>query len=80
VDPPLVLPPAGSPTVFAKILSQSEDGFEIEGLAGSTVALNVRFVRPPLQVSGASSENGMLIVRFPAGEGYQRATVRFTFN
>ncbi|MGA2195605.1 MAG: glycogen debranching protein [Bryobacteraceae bacterium] len=80
VDPPHALPPVGSSTVSAKILSESETGFEIEGLAGSAVALNVRFVGPPVQVSGASLEGGELIVRFPAGEGYQRATVRFTFN
>ena len=80
VDPPHALPPVGSPTVFAKILSKSENGFEIEGLAGSAVALNVRFVRPPVQISGASLEDGVLIVRFPAGEGYRRASVRFTYN
>jgi hypothetical protein len=80
VDPPHALPPAGSPTVFAKILSKSENGFEIEGLGGSAVALNVRFVRPPVRVSGASLDDGILTVRFPAGEGYQRTTVRFTYN
>jgi hypothetical protein len=80
VDPPHALPPAGSPTVSAKILSESESGFEIEGLGGATVALNVRFARPPVQVSGAALEDGLLVVRFPAGEGYQRAVVRFTFH
>jgi hypothetical protein len=80
VDQPDALPPLGSPTVSAKILSKSENGFEIEGMAGSAAKLNARFVRPPVQVSGASLDNGMLVVRFPPGEGYQRASVRFTFN
>jgi hypothetical protein len=79
VDTLQALPPAGSPTVQAKILSASENGFEIEGLAGSTVALNARFVRTPVQVSRASFEKAILTVRFPAGEGYQRTTVRFTY-
>jgi hypothetical protein len=80
VDPPHALPPVGSATISAKIFSKSENGFEIEGLAGSSVALNVRFVRPPAQISGASLESGELIVRFPSGKGYQRTTVRFTYN
>jgi hypothetical protein len=80
VDPPQNLPPAGSTTALPKILSKSDDGFEIEGLAGSSVALFVRFVRPPILVSGASFDHGSLLVRFPAGEGYQRTTVRFIYK
>ena len=80
VDPPQRLPPAGSATALPKILSKSDDGFEIEGLAGSSVALFVRFVRPPVQVSGASFDHALLLVGFPPGEGYQRTTVRFTFK
>src|ERR1700676_2495345 len=80
VDLPHVLPPQGSPTVFAKILAQSENGLEIEGLAGSPVERDIRFIRPPLQIAGATLEHGKLLVQFPAGEGYQRKTVRFTYN
>jgi hypothetical protein len=80
VNLPHALPPLGSPTVQAKILAQSENGFEIEGLAGSVVELDIRFVRPPLQVSGATLDRGKLTVRFPAGDGYQRSAVRFTYN
>jgi hypothetical protein len=74
------LPPIGSGTIYAKILSQSENGFDIEGLAGSTAELDVRFVRTPVQISGATLDRGRLLVRFPAGDGYQRSAVRFTFN
>jgi hypothetical protein len=80
VDPPQKLPPAGSTTALPKILSKSDDGFEIEGLAGSSVALFVRFVRAPVQVTGASFDHGVLLVRFPSGEGYQRTTVRFAYK
>ncbi len=80
IDLPQVLPSVGSPTVFAKIVAQSENGFEIEGLAGSVAELDVRFTRPPSQVSGAILDHEKLVVRFPAGEGYQRMAVRFTYN
>jgi hypothetical protein len=80
VDLPYRLPPAGSPTILPKILSQSENSFEIEGLAGSVAELDVRFVRPPSQVLGATLDHEKLTVQFPAGEGYQRVTIRFTYN
>jgi hypothetical protein len=80
IDLPQVLPPVGSPTVFAKIVAQSENGLEIEGVAGSVAELNVRFARPPSQISGAILDHEKLTVRFPAGEGYQRIAVRFTYN
>jgi hypothetical protein len=80
IDLPQTLPPAGSPTVFPKILTQSENGFEIEGLAGSVAELDVRFARPPSQISGATLDHEKLTVQFPAGEGYQRLKVRFTYN
>jgi glycogen debranching enzyme len=80
VDPPQKLPPAGSATALPKILSKSDDGFEIEGLAGSSVSLDIRFVRAPSQIAGAVLDHGKLLVRFPSGEGYQRTTVRFTFK
>jgi hypothetical protein len=79
VELPHALPAPGSGTGFAKILAQSENGFEIEGLGGSVAALEVRFVRPPAQVAGAALEGGKLLVRFPEGDGYQRTSVRFTW-
>jgi hypothetical protein len=77
---PHKLPPAGSATILPKILSQSENGFEIEGLAGSVAELDVRFARSPSQVSGATLDHEKLIVQFPTGVGYQRTTVRFTYK
>jgi hypothetical protein len=74
------LPPVGASTSFPKILSQSENGFEIEGLGGSVTEVNVRFTRTPSQLEGATLDHGRLTVRFPAGEGYQRTTVRFKYN
>jgi glycogen debranching enzyme len=79
VELPHTLPAPGSRTEFAKILTQSENGFEIEGLAGSVAELEVRFVRTPAQVAGAAWDGGKLLVRFPPGDGYQRTAVRFTW-
>jgi hypothetical protein len=80
VDLPYRLPLAGSSTILPKLLARSEDSFEIEGLASSVAELDVRFVRPPSQVSGATLNHEKLRVQFPAGEGYQRMTIRFTYN
>jgi hypothetical protein len=65
VDIPHQLPAPGASTSFAKILSQSETGFEIEGLAGSTVEVNI---------SGSAKKQ---LVRFPEGTGYLRIVVPF---
>jgi hypothetical protein len=79
VEVPHALPPQGSPTIYAKILTQSKDGFDIEGLGGSASEVDVRFFQEPLQISGATLNNGKLMVHFPAGEGYQRTKIRFTW-
>ena len=80
---PHALPPPGSPTAFAKIVAQSEEGFEIEGIGETVAELEVRFNRTPAQIAGATLqptlERGKLLVRFPAGQGYQRTAVRFTW-
>jgi hypothetical protein len=77
VEAPHRLPMPGAQTAFAKILAQTDAGFEMEGLAGSTTEVDVRFVRPPAQISGATLNGGKLTVRFPEGDGYQRTVVRF---
>ncbi|MES1262450.1 MAG: glycogen debranching protein, partial [Acidobacteriota bacterium] len=77
VNLPYVPPPAGSPSVSAKILAQSENGFEIEGLASSVARVDVRFTRAPAEITGAALDRGQLIVRFPAGTSWQRTTVHF---
>ncbi len=75
VDAPHELPAPGAETSQAKILSQSANGFEIEGLGGSTAALDVRFGRAPGRITGASLKDGKLIVHFPPGNGYVRMKV-----
>ena len=79
VELPHALPAPGSATSFPRILSQSEAGFEIEGPGGTEAEADVRFVHEPRVVSGAALDGRKLRVRFPAGEGYQRVSVRFTF-
>jgi hypothetical protein len=79
VEVPHKLPEPGAPTAFPKILSQSARGFEIEGLGGTAAHLEVRFSRQPRQIQGASLDDRMLTVQFPPGEGYQRASVQFTW-
>lgn len=76
---PHELPVPGSPTAFAKILTQSENGIEIAGLGGTMTAFDIRFVRPPAQIAGATLDHGKLLVHFPPGAGYQRTTIRFTW-
>jgi hypothetical protein len=58
-------------------VGQLADGFEIEGVGGSVVEVDVRFLRAPARVTGAALAGGKLLVRFAAGEGYQRTNVRF---
>jgi hypothetical protein len=79
VELPHTLPTPGARTAFAKVLSQSDAGFDIEGQAGSVTELNVRFVRPPARIAGAALKGSKLLVQFPAGEGYKRVTVRFAW-
>jgi glycogen debranching enzyme len=73
------LPPPGGRTAFPKILSQSSDGFDIEGIGGSTAQVSVRFARPPIRIQGAALKDGKLAVRFPDGEGYRRTSVHFSW-
>jgi hypothetical protein len=77
VELPHALPSPGARTGFAKILSQSDAGFDIAGQGGTMVELEIRFVRAPARTTGATVNGGKLLVRFPEGEGYQRALVRF---
>ena len=79
IELPHGLPAPGARTAFSKILSQSDTGFDIEGQAGSATELNVRFVRPPARISGATLNGAKLLVHFPAGQGYRRVVVRFAW-
>ncbi len=73
------LPQPGSQTALPKIIGQSLDGFDIEGIGGSTARVTVWFQRVPSRTSGAVLENGKLTIRFPAGEGYQSTRVGFVW-
>lgn len=77
VEVPHGLPEPGSATAFAKILSESENAFEIEGIAGATASVAARFTRDPSAITNATLERGKLIVHFPPGQGYTKTTVRF---
>ena len=77
VEVPHRLPSPGASTAFAKILTRSDDGFEVEGVGGSKAELDVRFVNRPQQVQGAVLEGSKLFVAFSQGVGYQRVRVRF---
>jgi hypothetical protein len=52
---------------------------EFEAPGGSECGLPVRFNRPGVRVSGAELAGSNLRVRFPAGDGYQRTSVTFTW-
>jgi glycogen debranching enzyme len=79
VELPHALPPPGSSTTLCKIISKTDDSFDVEGMAGSEAQLAVRFARAPAKVTGAVLSQGKLIVRFAEGEGYVRARIGFTW-
>ncbi len=81
---PAELPTAGSRTGQIKAVGESaaatnhlEVDFEAPG--GMDVQLPVRINRPNVQVTGAEISGGMLRLKFPPGEGYQRRSVTFTW-
>ncbi|HVW76463.1 MAG TPA: hypothetical protein VHB45_02540, partial [Alloacidobacterium sp.] len=89
---PHSLPLPGSFTTQLKVLRQSasahELSLELEAQGGSVYDLPLREngVRSPIHAEGASVGNGSdakgmrtLHVVFPAGERYQRQTVRLTW-
>jgi len=79
VNVPAALPAPGAPTSFPKILTQSENSFDIEGIGGTTAELDVRFIKAPIQINGATLAGRKLMVHFPPGEGYRRTSVKFTW-
>jgi hypothetical protein len=78
-EPQLLCVTAGTACDGAPVVAQSADGFDIEGVDGSVADVDVRFLRMPARVTGASSEGGKLVVRLPAGEGYRRVNVSFSW-
>jgi HSP20 family molecular chaperone IbpA len=52
---------------------------ELEAPGGSEVRLAVRVNRNGVKVSGAELAGTTMRVKFPAGDGYQRTSVVFTW-
>ena len=76
---PAEIPAPGAATTGPKLLAQSDDGFELEGLGGTVARVDVRFGRRPAKIDGATLENGRLLVRFPGDVSYHRMQVRFSW-
>ena len=83
VGVPGALPLPGSRTVQLKAVGEQRDAnryaLELEAPGGSEVGLPVRFNRTGVRVTGAEVAGSSLRVRFPAGDGYQRVSVVFTW-
>jgi len=52
---------------------------DFEAPASSEHVLPVRLNRQGVRIAGAQLEDGKLRLRIPAGEGYQRTSVTFTW-
>jgi hypothetical protein len=80
---PSVAPLPGSRTSQLKVIGERgtdkyfEADFEAPG--GVEYDLPVRLNRPNVQASGAGLTGSVLHLRMPAGDGYQRTSVRFTW-
>ena len=74
------LPLPGSRTAQMKVLRESREGrslsLELEGTGGTTATLKLRKNQPKLNVNlqgGSMTSSGELEIKFPEGDGYQRA-------
>jgi glycogen debranching enzyme len=80
---PVELPLPGSRTEQLKVLDErrAPNRFEVdfEGRGGSEHLLPLRLNRQGVRAAGAQLEGGKLRLRIPAGEGYQRTSVTFTW-
>jgi glycogen debranching enzyme len=83
VGVPHDLPLPGARTAQLKVVGEQREAnryqLELEAPGGSECGLPVRLNRPGVQVSGAELAGSNLQVRFPAGDGYQHASVTFTW-
>jgi hypothetical protein len=83
VGVPGELPLPGSRTSQLKVVGEQREAnryrLEFEAPGGSEHSLPVRFNQPGVRVSGAELAGPNLRVRFPAGEGYRRVSVAFTW-
>ncbi len=80
---PADLPPEGSQTAQLKVLDQEFSNrrtvFVLEALGGSIADLPLRLNVPNISTAGAEIVAGKLHIQFPAGSGYQRKTVTFSW-
>jgi glycogen debranching enzyme len=83
VGMPHGLPSPGSRTEQVKAVSERELAgryeVEFEAPGGSEVEMPVRVNRAGVRASGGDWNGSRLRVRFPAGDGYQRVAVSFTW-
>ena len=80
---PAELPLPGARTSQLKVVSErrASNRYEVvlEALGGTEYELPVRINQPNMQSKGAELAGSKVRVRFPAGEGYQQATVIFSW-
>jgi hypothetical protein len=80
---PAQLPLPGARTSQLKVVSErrASNRYEVvlEALGGSEYELPVRINQPNMQSKGAELAGSKVRVRFPAGDGYQQATVIFSW-
>jgi hypothetical protein len=80
---PHELPLPGSETSQVKVvgqrISETSAEFDFEGFGGSALDCSVRLNRSGVRVTGAVLTGSRLRVAFPAGNNWQRASVRFSW-
>jgi hypothetical protein len=74
-----IAPPISCTSAAEGISPSRSKALELEAPGGSEHTLPVRFNRPGVSVSGAEMAGLNLRVRFPAGDGYRRVSVAFTW-
>jgi Amylo-alpha-1,6-glucosidase len=83
VGVPTGLPLPGSRTAQLKVVGEHREAnryeLELEAPGGAEQVLPVRFNQPGVRVTGAELAGSNLRVRFPAGEGYRRVSVAFSW-
>jgi hypothetical protein len=77
------LPPPGSETGQLEVISQHMSSnrldLELAALAGTSYDLPLRLNRLGVRATGAELDGSVLHARFPAGNGYQRLSVSFSW-
>jgi hypothetical protein len=80
---PAELPLPGARTSQLKVVSEQRTSNRyavvLEALGGTEYELPVRINQPNMQSKGAELAGSKVRIRFPAGEGYQQATVIFSW-